>query len=602
MISFEEKVSSFVNFVKAGNVVLFVGSGASVDAGLMDWNALEDTLRRKLTDEHVDTTGLDVLQLADCAKREIGSEYYEILRRAFRNPLVEPGELNELLSSLRPYFKFVVTPNYDKLLETAFRTIRLGIDPPITTNPDTARNFARIGEFFVYKFNGDIDDEQSIILGEEDYTNPDYERIFDFLMNFKILYVGYGFKDTILEHFRRRAENKDPKWKNHFLIMMRAGVHSSRLSGFGYRVVDFSDFREQKHILQDVCASLVENPFRTVQQRVCIPSTKVATNALFASVPNSVQVAGRILILHESWEFGWDADDFEFKICGDHKLPEEAQRIVDKHGHKIEPPWWGKLAYMGIVRPLTERRGKIIGAGTSYRKYSVLWRRMDDTSLLTGTTIRERWWQYDLKNLFKKSELPHILCMHLAVVSKDGMLLLTRKSEDVDFEPKAWCPSMEEQVSNGIGEATVGDKPVDESPKATCLRGLEEELRIPKKWISSIRFHAFCTDWEYSDVAVIGTVLLNVDSNQVSATFGGEDVGEFQLDPKIRIQYCWTPARVDNIAKLLNSSGYGEERFSGIWHASAKLRLFSLMASMVRCGLATWTEWEIATRWGCKGV
>lgn len=39
MISFEEKVSSFVNFVKAGNVVL-VGSGASVDAGLMDWNAL----------------------------------------------------------------------------------------------------------------------------------------------------------------------------------------------------------------------------------------------------------------------------------------------------------------------------------------------------------------------------------------------------------------------------------------------------------------------------------------------------------------------------------------------------------------------------------
>jgi len=146
-----------------------------------------------------------------------------------------------------------------------------------------------------------------------------------------------------------------------------------------------------------------------------------------------------------------------------------------------------------------------------------------------------------------------------------------------------------------IAKEIAGDKPIDKSPKATCLRGLEEELRIPKEWISSIRFHAFCTDWIYSDVAVIGTVLLNVDSNQVSATFGGEDVGEFQLDPTRWIQYCWTPARVDNVARLLKSSEYGEGRLRGVWHVSAKLRLFSLIASMVQWGWATWTEWESAT-------
>ena len=595
MFSFEEKVNSLVNFVKAGKAALFVGSGASVDAHLPGWDTLEDTLRRKLAAKHVNTTELNVLQLADHAKQTLGAEYYEILRKAFRNPLAEPGELDELLSSLRPYFKFVVTPNYDKLLETAFRTIRLGIDPPITTKLEMAQAFARREEFFVYKFNGDIDDEQSIILGGNDYANQDYEVIFDFLRAFKILYIGYGLRDPILEHFRRKAGRKNVGWKTDVLVMMKTGTLANNLLGSGYRVVTFSNFEEQKHILQEVCASLVENPFRTVYQRVCIPSTDIATNALFVSVRDSVRaVAGRMLILHENWEFGWDADDFEFEIGRDHELPKQAQRIVDECGHEIGRPWWGKFAYMGIVYPLTERRGKIIGAGTSYRKYSVLWRKMDDTSLLTDTTIRERWWQYDIKEQFVNSELPHVLCMHMAVVSKDGKLLLTRKSEDIDFERRAWCPSMEEQESNGIGEETVGDKPIDKSPKATCLRGLEEELRIPKKWISSIRFHAFCTDWIYSDVAVIGTVLLNIDSNQVSATFGGEDVGEFQLDPKRWIQYCWTPARVDNVARLLKSSEYGEGRLRGVWHVSAKLRLFSLIASMVQWGWATWTEWESA--------
>jgi hypothetical protein len=395
MISFEEKVNSLVNFVKAGNMVLFVGSGASVDAHLPGWDTLEDTLRRKLATKHINTTGLNVLQLADSAKHTLGTEYYKILRKAFRNSLAEPGELDELLSSLRPYFKFVVTPNYDKLLETAFRTIRLGIDPPITIKLEMAQAFARREEFFVYKFNGDIDDEQSIILGENDYANQDYEGIFNFLRTFKILYVGYGFRDPILEHFRRKTEKKDVGWKTDVLIMMKTGTLANSLLSSGYRVVTFSNFEEQKHILQEVCTSLVENPFRTIYQRICIPSTDVATNALFASVRDSVRaVAGRMLILHENWEFGWDADDFEFEIGGDHKLPIQAQRIVDEYGHEIEHPWWGKLAYMRIVYPLTERRGKIIGAGTSYRKYSVLWRKMDDISLLTGTTIRERWWRY----------------------------------------------------------------------------------------------------------------------------------------------------------------------------------------------------------------
>lgn len=301
MVTLETKVKALINFIKALNVVLFVGSGASIDAQLPGWNTLESKLRTVLAAQHIDTRELDVLQLADRAKQKIRMEYYQILREAFRNPLAEPGELDELLSSLRPYFRFVVTPNYDKLLETTFRTIRLGIDPSVTTKLERARTLYRRGEFFIYKFNGDIDDEQSIVLGDEDYAEQDYEALFDFLRDFKILYIGYGFRDPILEHFRRKAEIKDPSWKSDALLMIKESDRADQLVDLSYQVVTFSSFEDQKHILQQVCDSLVEKPFRTVHQCVCIPAEEISTNRLFASVRDSVRaVAGRLLILHEN--------------------------------------------------------------------------------------------------------------------------------------------------------------------------------------------------------------------------------------------------------------------------------------------------------------
>lgn len=606
MPSFDYKVNTIVDFIKPGDVVLFVGSGASTDAHLSGWDIIKSKLREVLTSYGFSTKDLDVFEVADLAKAKCKSEYYRILRQAFRDPLVEPGELDELLASLRLYFKFVLTSNYDKLLETAFRTVRLGIDPPVTTELDIAKALHGRGEFFVYKFNGDIDDEQSIVLGQKDYARSDYNGLFSFLSSFKVLYVTYGFRDRILEQYRTGAIVKN-KWKQNVLIMMNEGERAKYLSDIGNRVITFSDFEEQKRMLQQVSTSLIENPFKDVHRIVFMPATEVATDRLFANVRDSVRaVTGRMLILHENWEFGWDADDFRFKRIGTYELPMEAQMIVDQYTYEIDRPWWGKLAYMGLVLPLTERKGVIYGANTSYRKYMLLWKKLDEEGLLPDSTLREKFWQFDIKKQFEGSDLPHILCMHLAVVSSDGKLLLTRKSDKVAFEGKNWCPSIEEQVSDGNGEAsqdeiqeliskTGNSKPVDESPKAACLRGLDEELRIPREWVTSIRFYAFCTDWRYSDVDIIGVVFLNVKSSEVNAKFGGEDVGEFQVDPKRWIQYNWTPARVDNIARLLGSLKFGNSpELRGDWHVSAKLRLFAVMAAMVQRKWATWAEWREA--------
>jgi hypothetical protein len=595
MIEYSKEIDITKKFLEKKDVILFIGSGASIDANVAGWDTLKSILCNRLARTGIITDGLNIYQIMNQAKHSLGDEFYEILHDTFRNPLIEPGELDELISSLHSFFKFIVTPNYDKLLETAFRTIRTGIDPPLTTELDTAKKLNRSNEFFIYKFNGDIDDEKSIVLGTADYIDIDFDRVFDFFASCKIFYIGYGFRDEILEYVRKKAEKMNPSWKKHILIMMKEGPQSTLLKAEKYHVITFSNFEDQKYILREVCNSLiVDNPFQKIHEKICIPNHEISIHPLFSSIKDYVSaVSDRVLILHENWDLGWDANNFEYEMKGKHIPPKEAEKIIDKFAHQVKRPWWGKFAYTGIVYPLTERPGKIIGSETSYKKYYVIWKKMDENGILKATTIRERWWQHDVQERFEESNLPHILCIHMAVVSKDGKLLLTRKSENVAFEQKTWCPSLEEQTSWGLGEETSGSKPIDSSPMATCLRGLKEEIRIQEKWVDNITFHAFCTNWDYSDVSVIATVLLNVDSSTVSSTFGGEDVGEFQLDTKRWIQYNWTPARVDNISKLVKSLEYGEDpKLRGIWHVTAKLRLFSVMASMVKWKWATWENWN----------
>jgi hypothetical protein len=604
-----EKASAIVEFVKRSpKPALFVGSGPSTDAGLDSWAALESKLRFALQTQGIDCEDLDVFQLANRAKTALHGAYNDILRESFRNPHAEPGELLELLASLRTHCAFIITSNYDKLLETAFRVTRLGVDPPVTTKLDRAKEWYKRGEFFVYKFNGDIDDPDSMVLASSDYATNDLKEIFNFLSTLRLLFVGYGFRDPILEHFRIATDRSYRQSAASQLFLLRGGSQSEYLAEAGCQVVTFQTFSQQKDVLQQVATMLVTNPFRDVYQAVSVPNSEVAVAPLFAKVRTSVSaVIDRAIILHENWENGWNAEDFEFVRKGDHILPRDALTLVDTFAEEVERPWRGKLAFTGLVLPLSERHGKILTQDTTWRKYEILWKKLDLPGVVASSTIRERWWLSDIQRQFEESELPHILCMHLAVISKDGQLLLTRKSRSVAFAAKRWCPSIEEQVANGRGEATE-DSPIDSTPRCTCERGLSEELGIPREWIEDLRFYAFATDWFFSDAAVIGSVLLNVPACRVfgeirehnSAPIDGyaeafRDTGEFEADPHLRIQYRWTPARVDNVVKLLLSSNYGNtaENTAG-WHPTAKLRLFAVMASMVRWRWATWSDWSRA--------
>ncbi len=106
-------ITKFLRESRPLRPVLIVGSGASIDSGLKGWDDLKLELQAALRKSGAQPIE-DVLQLADQAKMVLGNEEYcTILRKSFRDPLAEPGELYEILGSLRDYCSFVATPNFD---------------------------------------------------------------------------------------------------------------------------------------------------------------------------------------------------------------------------------------------------------------------------------------------------------------------------------------------------------------------------------------------------------------------------------------------------------------------------------------------------------
>jgi hypothetical protein len=304
-----------------------------------------------------------------------------------------------------------------------------------------------------------------------------------------------------------------------------------------------------------------------------------------------------MLILAEAWHRGWYAPNLSYDRRGAFELPKDLQSIVDARSQTVERPWWGKLAFMDFIRPHSDRNGVLKVGSTSYRPYTVLWQYLDEE--YGGRSLREAYWQEDLKRGYSGSILPHILCAHIVVLASDGRLLLTRRSKDVHFEKRTWCPSIEEQAADGRGEATDAEvqaylaewqeeKPADRSVGETVLRGLNEELGIDPSSIGSVRCYALATDWIYSDLVPIVVARCRLPSTGLQY-FQGLDSGEFEPNPRTRIQFHWIPVTVEGLVSLLTSPEY-EPRpgWRGKWHTSAKLRLFATFCSMVEKGETSW--------------
>ncbi len=191
--TFKENKSSFL-----------IGAGLSIPAGLPSWNGLLEYMIEKYSglpyklDEKLDdykmllTDPNNLLMIAEDLKETLSLKVYnDILEEKFGQPDVKPTENHELIIKLNP--QFIITLNYDRLIENAFNKIN-GYFPNFFTykqSREAANSFWK-GKFFVFKAHGDaFSDSSNLILTQKDYR--------------KVLFRENGYRSLIQTMFTSKS-------------------------------------------------------------------------------------------------------------------------------------------------------------------------------------------------------------------------------------------------------------------------------------------------------------------------------------------------------------------------------------------------------------
>jgi hypothetical protein len=186
-------------------LVLFVGAGVSVGAGLPDWDSLIQEMAAEAGDA-IDLERLKVMDSRDQAQvlmAHFGDDVYrDMIVKAVTSERY--GLSHGLLASLDPHE--VVTTNYDCLLEKAYGKARkLAVLPQNPVGTDGR---------WILKLHGTIDDPKSIVLARQDYLGlPErsaalFGILQAMLMTKHMLFVGYSLTDDTFHrvmHDVRRA-------------------------------------------------------------------------------------------------------------------------------------------------------------------------------------------------------------------------------------------------------------------------------------------------------------------------------------------------------------------------------------------------------------
>lgn len=181
-----------IDHAKGGNLALFIGSGASVSAGLPTWNALLE----EIAGEHLaELSGLsDPLDQGELLRRRLGRHLGDRVAETMQRP---PGHAlaHALLAGLE--CREAVTTNFDLCYESAVRSAgrRLDVVPWETASPTQS---------WLLKMHGTVQEPSSIVLSRRDFvqfqfkSGPSGAVLQALLLTRHLLVVGASFQDSNL--------------------------------------------------------------------------------------------------------------------------------------------------------------------------------------------------------------------------------------------------------------------------------------------------------------------------------------------------------------------------------------------------------------------
>lgn len=202
--------AELVRALREKKCAAFVGAGLSMGAGFPSWYKLlleltntgerQGIFPANRRDEFIALLNEPSkwLMVAQELSETFGrGPFLNELARIFQRVPHTPTAAHKTLPKVP--FQFVVTTNYDQLIETAYVQAS-GVIPTIFTNQDTP-DFADAlwrGEFFILKAHGDVNKRNGMILTEKDYRTvvysaPGYRALLSAIFTTKTVFFSGCF-------------------------------------------------------------------------------------------------------------------------------------------------------------------------------------------------------------------------------------------------------------------------------------------------------------------------------------------------------------------------------------------------------------------------
>lgn len=191
---------SLINEFKNNNVVLFIGAGISMNAGLPSWKSLLNSLNQILITHDKESSEFykycDDLQKAqflydNIDKISVVNEIRSIFNRVNVNSKVCDEIITLPLNS-------IITTNWDTLVEDTFTKNK----QPITKVwKDEQISSIVLGSKTILKIHGTIEEPEGIVFSEDDYydsfnNNPILKQYLSTIISTNaVLMIGYSFSD-----------------------------------------------------------------------------------------------------------------------------------------------------------------------------------------------------------------------------------------------------------------------------------------------------------------------------------------------------------------------------------------------------------------------